>query len=64
MLDIGKLGGSFSAAIPDIDDHVIVWRLGGERVFGQRRENPRAASGPSLVFERNEYWFNHAADGL
>jgi hypothetical protein len=54
----------FTVAIPRIDDHVIVWRLGGERVFGQPHENPRAALGPHVFFERDEFWFNHAADGL
>ena len=50
--------------VGDMDSRVIVWRIGGERVFGQPRENPRGPAGPSLIFERDEFWFNHARDGL
>lgn len=53
-----------TSAIPDVDNRVIVWRFDGERVLGQFRENIRAPGGPSLVFDRDKFWFSHAADGL
>jgi hypothetical protein len=42
----------------------LAWPVRGERVTGQQRLNPRAAPDPELVFEWDQYWFNHAKDGL
>jgi hypothetical protein len=60
----GSYGDPIVRDVTDMDGRTIVWRIGGERVFGQPHENPRAPSGPSVFFERDEFWFNHASDGL
>jgi len=61
----GSYGSPFvMAVIKDMDSRTIVWRIDGERVFGQPHENPRAPGGPHVFFERDEFWFTGAHDGL
>jgi hypothetical protein len=50
--------------VGDMDQRTIVWRIGGERVFGQLRDNPRGPVGPQLFFEADKFWFTGARDGL
>jgi hypothetical protein len=60
----GSYGDPIVRDVTDMDSRTIVWRIGGERVFGQPHENPRAPGGPHVFFERDEFWFTGAHDGL
>ncbi|MGY3581966.1 hypothetical protein ACVIGB_001111 [Bradyrhizobium sp. USDA 4341] len=52
------------AIVGDFDSHRVVWRINGELVVGQPRDNPRAPQGPDLFFENDEFYYTHAHDGL
>jgi hypothetical protein len=44
--------------VGNLDLKVIHWRIGGEPVFGQYKENNRAASIPGRFFERDEFAYS------
>jgi hypothetical protein len=60
----GSYGDPIVRDVTDMDSRTIIWRVDGERVFGQPRENPRAPAGPDIFFEEDKFWFTAARYGL